>query len=109
MRCCLTRWICSALISGSSKGTSSPRRYDDALEQTAAPAFANCGSRSLATSLCNAEKTIFACTASVVAGTTTISREYSGMGVSSIQRAADEYFCPTERSDAASATTLNQG
>jgi hypothetical protein len=31
------------------------------------------------------------------------------MGSFKTQRAALEYFCPTERSDAASATTLNQG
>src|SRR5215213_1205549 len=97
----------SALISGRGIGTCYPRRYEEALEQSAKPAWANCGSRSLAISLCNAEKTILESIHSGVAGTTTMSRAYSGMGLSSTQRAACEYFCPTERSDAASATTLN--
>ena len=48
-------------------------RSADAFEQTAEPALANCGSSSFATSVCNAEKTIFTCTASVLAGTMTMS------------------------------------
>src|SRR5215469_10138840 len=97
-----------ALTSGMTRGTSLAMRKALEFETTAQPASANLGSSSAAMLASSAAKMILGAP-SGEAGETVIWATLGGIGVRSFQRAASAYGHPSERSDAASHATSNQG
>src|SRR5450631_2968578 len=98
----------SPLTSGMTRGTSSCMRSALEFETTAHPASAKRGSISAAMEASRAAKIIFGAP-SGVAGETVILATAGGIGVLRRQRAASAYPLPSERSEAASQATSNQG
>src|SRR5581483_1702521 len=100
------RW--SGLTSGITRGTSFCMRKALELEITAWPASAKRGSSSLAPAASSAAKMILGAF-SGLADEIRISAARAGTGVFSFHRAASPYMRPSERSEAASQATSNQG
>src|SRR5580658_2459877 len=98
----------SALTSGITSGTSACMRRALELETTARPAAANCGSSSRAIEASRAAKIILGAPTGL-AGETIMFATADGMAVFKRQRAASAYARPSERSEAASQETSNQG
>ena len=99
---------CPAFTSGITSGTSDCMRSALELETTAHPASAKRGSSSAAMEESRAAKMILGAP-SGLAGDTRISATRWGKAVFIRQRAASAYDLPSERSEAASHATSNQG
>src|SRR5579864_4173461 len=99
---------CPALTSGITRGTSFCMRRALELVMTACPAAAKRGSSSAAMEASRAAKTILGAPSGLAAETGS-SATLGGMGVLSRQRTASAYRLPSERSEAASHPTSNQG
>ena len=99
---------CPEFTSGITNGTSDCMRSALELETTAHPASAKRGSSSAAIEESSAAKIILGAP-SGFAGDTRIPATRSGIAVFIRQRAASAYDLPSERSEAASHTTSNQG